>query len=81
MGSMCHIKQHNIHHKYEKPNYVLLHKRTSKLKFDRIPMDLQIKPLKEPKLPNSPSFALVAFLPKQQQQIHGVLSMYTNNTL
>ncbi len=33
MGSMCHIKHHNIDHKYDKPNYVLLHKRTSKLKF------------------------------------------------
>jgi len=65
MASMCHIKQHNTNHKYEQPNYVILHKRTSKLKFCKNPMDFQIKTLKETKLPNSPNFPLVAFSLKQ----------------
>ncbi len=79
MASMCHIKQHNTNHKYEKPNYVILHKRTSKLKFCKNPMDFQIKTLKETKLPNSPQFCLGCIL--QQLQIHEVLNMHTNNTL
>jgi len=56
MGSMCHIEQHNTNHKYEKLNYVILHKMTSQLKLCRNPMDFQIKALKETKLPNSPQY-------------------------
>ncbi len=44
-------------------------------------MDLQIKTLKEAKLPNSPLFCL-GFIPtKTTIAIHNVLSMHINNTL